>query len=67
MREVCADAAAYFDPTRADELAERLRTLLTDEAQRLRLREAGRRRLASYSWQAAAERHLAAIREVVQP
>jgi glycosyltransferase involved in cell wall biosynthesis len=66
VREVCADAAAYFDPTRGDELAERLRMLLADEAQRQRLREAGRRRLARYSWQAAAERNLAAIREVVQ-
>lgn len=67
LREVCADAAVYFDPLRADELAERLRTLFADEPQRQRLREAGRRRLGRFSWQASAERHLAAIREVLQP
>jgi glycosyltransferase involved in cell wall biosynthesis len=66
LREVCGDAALYFDPARPDELAAQLRTLFADADLRERLRAAGVQRLAHYSWQAAAELNLAAIREVVQ-
>jgi len=64
LREVCGDAALYFDPARPEQLAERLRTLCGDAALRARLRAAGVQRLARYSWQAAAEHNLAVIREV---
>lgn len=65
LRELCGDAALYFDPTRADQLAAHLRAMFADDARRRRLREAGQRRLGRYSWQASAERNLAAIREVL--
>ncbi|HSB24877.1 MAG TPA: glycosyltransferase family 1 protein [Burkholderiaceae bacterium] len=67
LREVCGDAAMYFEATRAEELATQLRTLFSDESLRQRLREAGRRRLERFSWRASAERHMTAIREVLQP
>jgi glycosyltransferase involved in cell wall biosynthesis len=67
LREVCGDAALYFDPARPEQLAARLRTVFADAALRERLRTAGVGRLAHYSWQVAAERNLAAIREVACP
>lgn len=65
LREVCGDAALYFDPARPDELAAHLRAVFDDADLRERLRSAGVQRLGRYSWQAAAELNLAAIREVV--
>ena len=65
LREVCGDAALYFDPARPDELATLLRRLFGDAALRERLRAAGVQRLGRFSWQAAAELNLAAIREAV--
>ena len=67
LREVCGDAALYFDPARPDELAAHLRAVFADATLRDRLRAAGLRRLERYSWQASAELNLAAIREVVRP
>ena len=65
LREVCGDAALYFDPAHPVELAARLRMLFADAGLREQLRAAGVQRLAHYSWQASAELNLAAIREVV--
>lgn len=67
LREVCGDAALYFDPTRPEQLAAQLRAVFADDALRERLRAAGAVRLGHYSWRAAAERNLAAIREVACP
>ena len=64
LREVCGDAALYFDPARPDELAAQLRAVFADPGLRDDLRAAGTQRLGRYSWHAAAERNLAAIREV---
>lgn len=64
LREVCGDAALYFDPTRPEELAARLRTVFADAPLRHRLRAAGVQRVGHYSWSAAAALNLAAIREV---
>ena len=64
LREVCGDAALYFDPARPDQLATQLRAVFADAALRDRLRDAGTQRLGRYSWHAAAALNLAAIREV---
>lgn len=70
VREVCADAAVYFDPREPAELALRLLALFDDDAQgaalRARLRAAGLRRAAAFSWRRAAGLNLAAIRELTQ-
>ncbi|WP_421732008.1 glycosyltransferase, partial [Brevundimonas sp.] len=51
-REVCADAALYFDPTDDAALADRMRTLLNGpDPARL---ETGRRRADAYSWSRSA-------------
>ena len=52
-REVCADAALYFDPTDDAALADRMQTLLNNpDPARL---QAGRRRADAYSWSRSAE------------
>lgn len=67
LREVCADAALYFDPTQPGELAAQLRRLFADPALREHLRSAGVRRLEHFSWERAAALNLAAIQEVAGP
>lgn len=50
-REVCAEAALYFDPRSANDLAEKMWEILEQPELILRLREAGRRRSGAYSWE----------------
>jgi glycosyltransferase involved in cell wall biosynthesis len=65
LPEVCGDAALLFDPFDVGAIAAAMDRLTTDEELRARLREAGLRRAAGYTWQACAERHAAAYRRVV--
>ena len=58
--ETCGDAARYFTPGDADDLANALAELATDERARDALRVAGRRRAAQFSWENAARQHIAA-------
>ena len=52
-REVCADAALYFDPHDDTALADHMRRLLTETD--IARRDAGLRRAALYSWSRSAE------------
>ena len=54
LPEVTGDAALLVDPTDADALAEALRRVLDDDAERTRLVAAGRRRLAAHDWSTSA-------------
>ena len=54
-REVCADAALYFDPRSTDELADKMRGFLEQPELVLRLREAGRLRAKDFSWKKTGE------------
>lgn len=60
-RETMGDSARYFPPRDAGALAALLAEVAGDEALRERMGEAGRRRVASLSWDAAAR----ALRSVV--
>ena len=59
LPEVTGDAALLFDPESPPSIAAAMTRLMEDEAERERLREAGLRRAAGYTWAAAAERHRA--------
>jgi glycosyltransferase involved in cell wall biosynthesis len=48
--EVVGDAAVLFDPKSVDEMAEKIRLVLTDGALREKLVEAGRSRVNQFSW-----------------
>ncbi|WP_085316939.1 glycosyltransferase family 4 protein [Derxia lacustris] len=54
LREVCADAASYFDPESPAQLAAAITELQTDPARAAVLRNAARARLEHYSWDKAA-------------
>ena len=55
VREVCGDAALYFDPHRADELAAGMRTILAEgeTARQERVRR-GNERAANFTWDRSA-------------
>lgn len=55
LPEVYGDAALYFDPTDIDDMANSIRTVLTDESLRQELINKGRKQLTKYSWQRMAE------------
>lgn len=58
MPEVAGDAALYFDPDSADDLARAVDRVLSDDALAEDLAAAGRQRAAQFSWRRAAEEHL---------
>ncbi len=62
MPEVLGDAAVYFSPGDATELAGRLLEVLTDEGLAAGLRARGRTRIKRFSWARAATETVAAYR-----
>jgi len=58
--EVCGDAALLFDAGDVEAIAEAIGRVTGDKALRARLREAGLRRAAHFTWEAAARRHVEA-------
>jgi len=62
LPEVCGDAAAYFDPTRPDEIAAVIVSLLVDPGRRAELRRRGVERARRFTWEAAAQRTAEVIR-----
>jgi len=53
--EVCGEAALYFDPTAADDMALSLQRLLSEPALRQQLVAAGQRQAARFTWERAAD------------
>jgi glycosyltransferase involved in cell wall biosynthesis len=66
LREVCGDAAMYFDPSRPDELAQCLRSLFGSAPLRARMTLAGHTRSQIFSWRKAAALNLDVINELVR-
>jgi glycosyltransferase involved in cell wall biosynthesis len=62
LPEVCGDAALYFDPHDVDDIAAALRRLCGDAELRARLRVAGTRRVARFTWSASAAALCSALR-----
>lgn len=65
VREVCGDAALYFDPKRPDQLAEEVRRVFADTGLRARLAAAGLARAKEYSWRESARLNLAFMQEAL--
>ena len=61
--EVAGDAAVLVDPDDIQGFTESMRRLLADAAERERLIAAGRRQVATFSWETSTRRLLAIIRE----
>ncbi|MDH7570389.1 MAG: glycosyltransferase family 1 protein [Armatimonadota bacterium] len=66
LPEVGGDAAEYFNPHDAQEMAEVLRRVLNDAARREALRCAGRRQAARFSWEETARRMSEVYREAAR-
>jgi glycosyltransferase involved in cell wall biosynthesis len=60
LAEVCDDAALLFDPEDSEAMADAMRRVTSDDALRVRLRAAGPRHAAGFTWQASARRHVEA-------
>jgi glycosyltransferase involved in cell wall biosynthesis len=60
-REVCGDAACYFDPNDATALETILRRLHGSDAERARMTERGHERAATFAWSASARRSIATV------
>ncbi len=66
LPEVAGEAAAYFDPLDVEGMGAVIASLLADSDRRERLREAGMRRAAGFSWGRAAQETLRVFREVAE-
>ena len=66
LPEVGGEAAVYFDPNSTEDMASVIAALAADPERRRRLREAGWRNLARFSWRRTAEQTLAVYRSVLQ-
>jgi glycosyltransferase involved in cell wall biosynthesis len=65
LPEVAGDAALVFDPEDVEAIGAALETLLTDPSLADRLREAGRKRAALFTWERTAELTVASYRRAL--
>ncbi|HEX7336619.1 MAG TPA: glycosyltransferase family 1 protein [Gemmatimonadales bacterium] len=67
LPEVCGDAALYADADEPQQLAAAIRRVMCEEGVAQGLRQKGRERAREWSWNASADKTLAAVREVMGP
>jgi len=65
LPEVAGEAAAYFDPTDVEEMAEVMHQVLNDEGRREEMRARGLAQAARFSWSRAAEQTMAVYQRVL--
>ena len=65
LPEVVGEAGVYFDPYDAESLREALERIVGSETLAARLRDAGRRRAATFSWDRCADETLAIYRTLL--
>jgi glycosyltransferase involved in cell wall biosynthesis len=66
LPEVAGDAALVFDPEDVDAIRAAIERLLADEAERARLRDAGRERARMFTWERTAEMTAAAYERALR-
>ena len=66
IREVCGDAALFFDPADPVALSQQICKIFSDKAEAGRLRDSGYDRAHRYSWRESAAMNLSAIRDVIR-
>ncbi|WP_339239751.1 glycosyltransferase family 1 protein [Geobacillus sp. FSL W8-0466] len=65
LPEVCGDAALYIDPYSPEDIAEKIKLLLSDDKLRKELRRKGLERAKMFSWEKCAEETIKVIEEVL--
>ena len=66
LPEVAGEAALLFDPRNAEDIAQAMHRLLTDDVLRARLRARGLKRSSEFTWERSAQGVLDACRSVVR-
>jgi glycosyltransferase involved in cell wall biosynthesis len=66
LPEVAGDAAEYFEPTSAEDLAAAIQRVLSSEERQAVLRQKGLERVKQFSWYECARRTLEVYRKVLQ-
>lgn len=66
LPEVCGDAALYFNPLDAQDIAEKLVLIASDRALAARLREEGHKRSGGFTWDSCAELTAERLRECLE-
>lgn len=64
LPEVATEAGLYFDPTSADELAQKLTEIVNNQDLRYNLSKAGITRAKLFSWQKAAQETLTSLEQI---
>lgn len=64
--ETCGDAALYFEPQRAEQLAQLIERVVSEPQLREALVERAKAQLARHGWEGAAARQLAVVREALR-
>lgn len=65
LPEVCGDAALYVDPYSPEDIAEKIKLLLSDDKLREELRRKGLERATMFSWEKCAQETIKVIEEVL--
>ncbi|MFV9510461.1 glycosyltransferase family 4 protein [Tepidibacillus sp. LV47] len=65
LPEVCGEAALYVDPYSPEDIAEKIKLLLSDDKLREELRRKGLERAKLFSWEKCAEETIKVIEEVL--
>jgi glycosyltransferase involved in cell wall biosynthesis len=63
--EVCGDAAEYFDPEDVEEMAEKMRIIISNDNRRKELIKKGFEKIKEFSWEKAATETLKILLEAV--
>ncbi len=63
LPEIVGDAGRFFNPYDAGDICKAIQEVLADAALKTRMREAGKRRAAQFTWEAAAAKTLAVFAE----
>jgi len=66
LHEVAGDAAEFFDPRNAQDLAAAIQRVLRSPELQQKLRSKGKERVKQFSWDECARRHCAVFRDVLQ-
>ena len=64
LPEVGGDAAVYFDPQSADDIAQKLEKVLSDEKLRQEMVKKGYNQIKKFSWEKTAEETLKVLEEL---
>jgi glycosyltransferase involved in cell wall biosynthesis len=66
LPEVGGDACLYFDPENADEIAQKIDLVISDEKQRKEMIEKGKIQVKKFSWEKTAKQTLQVLEELAK-